>query len=404
MVNNILILSSDYTGHGHKSIASALVEQFSLYPNAKVHVVDGFTLGGAMSLRIGKAYGPLTRRSKELWKMVWDITNKMPSVVCEFMQSSIHHDFLKLIAQVKPDVIACVHPAFITPALNILEEYGIRIPVVSIVADLVTISPLWADARAEYTLCPTLEAKEKCVEFGVPESKIEVLGFPVREKFCRHIGQSLNESDYAGNKPLECLIMSGGEGSGNMSRLANLLLKNFNCRVKIITGRNTLLKKRLELTLLEKYAGRVEIYGFTENVQDLMLASDIAFTRGSPNVMMEAVLCNVPLVVTGALPGQEEGNPEFIEKYHLGVVCRDATKLQGVLNNLLADNARKLNRIKMAQREFRNPDAAKNIVKLIMSMEVGEAPSFPDIPKRSFKNSRVNRFIIKRIKYRQKVR
>ncbi len=49
-----------------------------------------------------------------------------------------------------------------------------------------------------------------------------------------------------------------------------------------------------------------------------MLASDIAFTRGSPNVMFEAIASNTPIIITGALPGQEEDNPAFAEKANVG--------------------------------------------------------------------------------------
>jgi len=136
--------------------------------------------------------------------------------------------------------------------------------------------------------------------------------------------------------------------------------KNFNCRVKIVTGRNRLLKRRLERTIGERFGDRVEIYGFTENIQDLMLSSDIAFTRGSPNVMMEAVACNVPLIITGNLPGQEEGNPAYMQKYNLGVVCKDVRKLRHTVNELLENNGEKLNRIKQSQKEFLNQCCKRN--------------------------------------------
>lgn len=405
MIKNILVLSSDYTGHGHKSIADSLVEQFSMHQDVKVHVIDGFSLGGNMGLRIGKAYGTVTRSSKELWKVVWDITVKMPLLVREFVEHSIRDSLLELLGEIKPDVIVAIHPNFVGAVINILEEHKIRIPLVAIVADLISITPLWADPRTDCTICPTEEAKEKCMEFGVPESKIEVLGFPVRSKFCGQIADcDLKDVSYRGGRPIECLIMSGGEGSGNMRRLAKILLKNFDSKVKIVTGRNTVLKKRLELTLLEKYPGRVEVFGFTENIQDLMLTSDIAFTRGSPNVMMEAVQCNVPLVITGALPGQEEQNPEFMEKYNLGVVCDDLNKLKNTVIDLLADNADKLNRIKEAQRKFRKPEAAKNIAEFILSMEKpGEANiSGPEKkPKIVFK---ANGIVLNKLKRRISIR
>jgi len=383
MIKNILILSSNNTGHGHKSITESLLEQFSHYPDVNVHVIDGFTLAGNFGLRIGKLYGSVTRNAKELWKLVWELSLKKPSLLNDFTEVAIKDNFLKLICNIKPDLILSVHPNFNGSVLNILEDYNIKVPFVTLLADIVSITPLWADPRADYIICPSKESKFKCLEFGVSESKLIETGFPVRQKFLKHLekngeNNTQNIKKYTGDRPLECLIMSGGEGSGNMSRIASILLKNFNCRVKIVTGRNRLLKRRLERTIGERFGDRVEIYGFTENIQDLMLSSDIAFTRGSPNVMMEAVACNVPLIITGNLPGQEEGNPAYMQKYNLGVVCKDVRKLRHTVNELLENNGEKLNRIKQSQKEFLNPNVAKEIVSFLLSIDKQEEPCFPE--------------------------
>lgn len=392
MIKNILILSSNNTGHGHKSITDSLLEQFSLYPDINVHVVDGFTLAGNLGLRVGKLYGSVTRNAKELWKLVWELSLKKPSLLNEFTESSVKDNFLKIIKAVKPDLILSVHPNFNGSILNILEDYNINIPFVTLIADIVSITPLWADPRADYIICPSEESKLKCLEFGVSESKLIETGFPVRQKFLKHIGDN-NKSNiesskkYTGDRPLECLVMSGGEGSGNMSRIATILLKNFNCRVKIVTGRNKLLKRRLERTIGEQFGNRVEIYGFTENIQDLMLSSDVAVTRGSPNVMMEAVACNVPVIITGNLPGQEEGNPAYMEKHNLGIICKDLRKLRHTVDNLLGNNAEKLNKMKQSQKEYLNPNTAKEIVNHLLSIKrtgnitLPDDSFFDDLPK-----------------------
>lgn len=381
MQRTILIISSDFTGHGHKSITSSLKEQFSNYP-VKVYVVDGFSLGGNFTEKVGKMYGSVTRNAKDIWRIIWDISLKKPELICEMTEFTIRDSFLQLLGKIKPDLILSVHPNFNGSVLNILEEYDIKIPFCTLIADLVSITPLWADPRVDFIICPTLESKLKCLEFGIPENKLKVIGFPVRSKFTNHLKHIKNNRNYDINRPLECLIMSGGEGSGNMSRVARILLKNFNCRVKIISGRNKILKRRLEYTLKEKYPGKVEIYGFVDNIQELMLSSDIAFTRGSPNVMMEAIMCNTPLIVTGALPGQEEGNPGYIEKYNLGVICSDLRELKTILHDLLNINATKLNQIMESQRNFTNPNIAKEIVDFVLSIENESEIRLPEIQKK----------------------
>lgn len=389
MKKNILIISSNFTGHGHKSITESLIEKFALYPDVSVHVVDGFNLGGNAMLRIGKLYGSVTRNAKELWKMMWEISSRKPSLVNDFTEITIRDNLIKLLKTIKPDLILSVHPNFNGSVLNIMEDYNIRIPFVVLIADLVSLSPLWAEPKADYIICPTKESKYKCLEFGVSESKLNHIGFPVRSRFLQHLENNYKEKSYNTKDPLQILIMSGGEGSGNMSRIAKILLKNFNCNVKIVAGRNKILRRRLERSLYEKYGNRVEIFGFTENIQDLMLASDVGVTRGSPNVMMEAVACNLPLIVTGNLPGQEEGNPWYLLKHNLGVVCKDPRNLKNIMNELLVDNAYKLNEIKNSQRNFRDPNVAKKIVDFLVNIDLeadydlsGKIPKFWDFSKR----------------------
>ena len=98
------------------------------------------------------------------------------------------------------------------------------------------------DKRADYIISPTSEAREKCVEFGAPVENVKVIGFPVRSRFFRN---STNKKEsYKIGTPLKCLIMSGGEGVGNMRDIAEILLNHFDCKVKIVAGRNATLKGR----------------------------------------------------------------------------------------------------------------------------------------------------------------
>lgn len=381
-MKNVVIISSDYTGHGHKSISESLLEQFNQYDDVNVNIIDGFDLGGNMWVKVGKSYGLVTRNAKELWKLAWKISKRNPTFIHEFTELTIRENFIKMLRKLKPDLILSVHPIFNSPILNILREYKINIPFAIFVADLVSISPLWADKRADCIICPTEEARQRCIGFGVPESSIRVIGFPVRSRFTQHISQGGQKPDYSLDRPLDCLIMSGGEGSGDMSAVSKLLLDNFNCNVQIIAGRNETMKEKLERTLSLQYPGRVEVHGYVTNIQDYMLKSDIAFTRGSPNVMMEAIACNVPLIITGALPGQEQENPDFAVNNKLGIFCEELSSLSSVVSDLLAENAKGLNEIKQAQREYFDHDSAKKIVETCLGLIRSEVFIFPSEMRR----------------------
>lgn len=377
MEKKILIISSDITGHGHKSITESLCEKVQTHNEVEIFVVDGFSLGKKLLLKIGQSYGPITRNSENLWKMIWKFSAKKPQLVDNFIEALIRDNFLKLLDEVKPDIILSVHPNFNGSILNILEKQNIHIPFFTLIADLVNIFPLWADKRASYIISPTFEAQNKCLEFGIPDDKIIVSGFPVRSRFFpKNYSQ---RKLYEKGQSLTCLVMSGGEGVGNMKKIAENLLNNFDCKVKIVAGKNAQLKKKLEMSLRAKYGERVEIYGFTKNIHDLMLSSDIAFTRGSPNVMFEAIATNTPLIITGALPGQEEDNPTFAENFNLGVVCKNPKQIKYTIANLLQNDGEKLNEMILSQRNFINTNAAEEILQFIL--EVGN-PYYEEAKKK----------------------
>ena len=373
MYKNILIISSDITGHGHKSITESLLEQFENFSDTHVRVVDGFSLSGNLGLNIGKMYGSITRTSKDAWKRIWDITMKRPSLFIEFTELTMHDRFEKLLHEMRPDAIIVTHPNYNAAVTNIMAKIKYSVPLFAIVADPVTINPLWCNPHATFTICPTEEAKEVCLKHGVPDDKIRVFGFPVRQRFTAHLreqaksGSDTVQLQYIPRYPMNFMIMSGGEGSGNMSRLARILLKNFDCHVKLVCGRNKVLQKALEHTLAEKYKERIEILGFTEHIEELMLVTDLIFMRASPNTLTEAVMCNIPVVITGALPGQEEGNPAYVQKHGLGVVCTDPKELKNTVANLLADDCQKLVEIKKSQLKYAKPNSSRNIVHFIMN-------------------------------------
>jgi processive 1,2-diacylglycerol beta-glucosyltransferase len=369
MSKNILIISAENTGHGHKSITESLIEKTVGNHDVRIHVVDGFSLGGPLLSGIGKSYGPITRSAEGLWKMVWNLSSLKPKLVNDLIAGLIKSTFLKLVDRVKPDLILSVHPNFNGSILNILEKQQIKIPFITLIADLVNIYPLWADSRSDYIISPTNEARDKCISYGIPVEKIKVLGFPVRSRFYRKTQNLKRNFSMNQEKPLTCLIMSGGEGVGNMKKIAENLLDHFHCTIKIVAGRNAKLKSSLEQSLKGKYGNKVEVYGFTKDIQDLMFSADIAFTRGSPNVMFEAIATNTPIIITGALPGQEESNPAFAEKYHLGVICREPEDIKATMDDLLRNDAKKLNEIIESQKKFINLKAAEEIVQFMLEVQ-----------------------------------
>ena len=240
------------------------------------------------------------------------------------------------------------------------EEHGLDIPFVSVQADPVTVHPSWCDARSALTICATDEAVERTLAYGVPRERILKVGFPSRRRFT-DLAQKVEKPAYDPSRPARCLLMSGGEGSGMLGSYALALMTKTDVTLTIVCGRNKQLKKRLEALLKRKYGERVRILGFVTEIENLMLESDIMIARGSPNSFFEAVVMNVPLIITGALPGQEQGNPELVERYGLGIVSEGVKRLPAAVKRLLAEDGKELARIRASQQKYRRFDNAKRI-------------------------------------------
>lgn len=365
---NILIISSNNTGCGHKSIAEALMEQFKEIPNVNAKVIEGFDTNGILLNTVSKSYGFFTRRARVLWKAVWNISLRKPELLTKLTERTMEKRFLKILDEEKPDLILSIHPNFNASVLNILYKNGYNIPFITLIADLISITPLWVDRRADYIISPTKEAKERCIKFGAYASRVTIDKFPVRSRFYNN---NVRKNPIINDDPknaLNFLLMSGGEGVGNLGSIAEILLENFNCNVKIVAGKNSVLKNKLESKYSEKYGNRLDVYGYVNNVNSLMEEVDILITRGSPNVLMEAVASNLPIIITGELLGQEEENSYYIEQKKLGIVCKDYRNLNDSVQKLLSENGKMLKEIMESQREYRDPEATRKTVDFIVKV------------------------------------
>ena len=43
-MRRLLIISAEFTGHGHKSISDSLMERLAIYKDLEVRTIDGFDL------------------------------------------------------------------------------------------------------------------------------------------------------------------------------------------------------------------------------------------------------------------------------------------------------------------------------------------------------------------------
>jgi len=261
--------------------------------------------------------------------------------------------------------------------LDIVQQTKPNCKFVTVLADIVSINKLWIDDRVCLTICPTEESYCIAKSKGIEPNRLCKINFPTRtqivdkaltlDKYQNNFKTWHTKTDQKDNStPLNCVLISGGEGSGKIIKQANKILSLPYTNLSIICGKNSALKQNC-ISIFGSNS-RVKVYGFVDDMASLILQHSIAVVRGSPNVIMECINLLVPIVVVSTLPGQERGNDKYVEQNNLGLSCKKITELPNVISKLNSDNGQLLYTIKQNQYNYRDLSAADKIAIAIKNL------------------------------------
>lgn len=378
----ILFLIAD-TGAGHRSAANALAKalcQVACQSEAEggrrlepeIHIVDAFAECSRFPLRTTMSlYGPATKYSPRLYGQIFRMTNSAErfSAAYRLCQPLLRQGLRELFERMRPDLIVSVHPLLNHVTLQVLQDIDIRIPVVTVVTDLVSIHVSWFASGVTACVVPTAEACARALAEGVPPKRVHLLGMPIDPIFAEQPSTSVAERRVAlGLRPdlPTVLVVGGGEGAGGLAdAVAALASRKLNAQLLVVTGRNRQLYAHLE-RLKATFLVPTHVYGYVRNMPELMRAADVIVTKAGPGTIHEAMACGLPIVLSGAIPGQEEGNVDFVLENGLGVLAESPEQLDAHLSALL-DPANPLSaEIQARVRELSRPEASSDIARLLL--------------------------------------
>jgi UDP-N-acetylglucosamine:LPS N-acetylglucosamine transferase len=106
--------------------------------------------------------------------------------------------------------------------------------------------------------------------------------------------------------------------------------------------------------------------GFVTNIAEYMVAADVLVSKAGPGTIAEATSLSLPIMLTSFLPGQEEGNVDFVVEGGFGSFISDSDPL-GIAETIagwLLDDEKLANMSKAAKAKGA-PYAARDIVRVI---------------------------------------
>ena len=362
---HIVFYFSD-TGGGHRSAAEAIIEAVHIKYKEELttEMVDFFKDYAPPPFnRVGDMY-PYMVKAPRLWGASFHATDGRTQArfITTTMWPLARQAAKALVRSHPADLIVTVHPFANSFALKALGNN--RPPFINVVTDMVTTHALWFDKRADLILVPTETARQRALEYNMPEEKVRVVGLPVADKYCKPKGRKSvlrKKLGWVLDKPI-VLLVGGGEGMGPLGKTAREIdASGLDLGLVVVCGRNQKLKASLEA---EKWENPVKIYGFTRDMPDLMRASDFIVTKAGPGTVAEALNAELPIILYSKLPGQEDGNVTFVEEEGAGVWAPKPQDVVRALTRWISRPAERKQVVENCRRAGR-PEAAKTIAGII---------------------------------------
>ncbi|MCY3898912.1 MAG: glycosyltransferase [Caldilineaceae bacterium] len=377
--SRILILMSD-TGGGHRASAQALQAAFAArYPDRfQVEIVDLWTDYTPCPInQMPRLYSPIIARVLWFWKLLWAVfeNERAFSAALRLVYLISRKDLRRVLQAHRPQLIISVHPFMQHIFLRLLEQERTPIPFVTVVTDLASFHHGWFHARVERCFVASEIAAATARRYGLQARQVRLLGLPVRPDFAGTLPDKEPTRARLGlaDTAFTVLLLGGGEGMGPVAATAHAVAQRLaameaDCQLVVICGRNERLRKALQRS---DWPIPVQICGFVDNMQEWMAASDCVITKAGPGTIAEALICGLPILLSGFIPGQEEGNVSYVVQNGVGAYRDSPDGIAATVSNWVDGSQRA--HMSARARELARPRAAYDIVDEIVELLDREA-------------------------------
>ena len=366
------------TGGGHRASAQALKAGYEeLYPDRfQIAIVNVITDYLPFPLnQIPKTYPFLSNDATWAWKFLYgsqeplSFGNGLMVTGSWLAQTGVR----RLFEEMRPDLIVSVHPLFQLVSMWVMEQMAWRAPFVTVVTDLTTGHPRWFHSGVDACYVPSQLTYDLARKAGLRPDQLFLFGLPIRPAFARPL-RSRHDLRHALGMDLTLpavLLIGGGEGVGPVEEIATQLAQQLSVggkatgQIVVICGRNRSLQDRLQA---RTWPIPVTVNGFVDNMPDWMAACDCVVTKAGPGTIAEALISGLPIVLSGFIPGQEEGNVPFVVDNGVGEYSTTPREIAAIVARWFGPGRDDLPVMAARARELGHPQATFDIVRSTINL------------------------------------
>ena len=370
----LTILSCNYGG-GHRRVGEAIAAEWEARTGGRADLVDYFArfVHPVFDAVTKFSYIQSVRRAPGMYGMFYKATGEIrpDSLVQRAINRMGMERLDRYLKAEEPDVVCCVH---CTPAgtMSDLKIAGrTQIPCLTVITDYVTHSQ-WIHPRVDEYSVPAAEVRDGLVSRGVPADRIAVTGLPIERKFLRTLDREALARQFglAPGRPV-VLVMAGAYamlgGVGDVARVLARFPRPLTAL--IVCGHD----HRLQDQVRARMTGSphpFQVFGYINNVEELMAASDLLITKAGGVTVSEALVLGLPMLIYRPIPGQEEGNTRYLLEHGAALAPKTPTMLHEMLEGLFADPAR-LAAMKRAASGLARPVATPQVAARLVALAAG---------------------------------
>ncbi|MBB3112671.1 processive 1,2-diacylglycerol beta-glucosyltransferase [Paenibacillus phyllosphaerae] len=358
----VLVLYASF-GDGHWQAARALTASLREQGIEQILLVDLLAEAHPWLNTMTKSiYAKSFTLLPGLYGWIYNTTRHMQhdSLFANWLHSFGRAKLARLLQQEKPDAVFHTFPLLAMPALK--RKIGLSIPTYTVVTDF-DLHGRWVHPDIDRYYVPTADMRSELIAHGIAPARICVSGIPLRQGFGAVTVTPALRAQYgfAPGTPI-VLIMAGAQGMmSDSAELCAYLLMQPNVQIAFVCGRSA----QLEVELRERFsvhpeAARLKIFGYVEQVHELMALSACLVTKPGGVTLAEGLMCGLPLFTHRPVPGQERNNAEYLQRKGAAVMTHTAPELADEIMKLIRDPLRLKTR-KQAVVLLQHRHAAKTI-------------------------------------------
>ena len=371
MENKKVLIVSMTCGEGHNAVSKTIKEKlFDFGFEAKI--IELFSYSERRVKFENWQYLFACKYLRLPYSLVWENMNKRNPNKRDTL--GVHRtvkkafDALKKhIDEYEPAAIITTHP-YANVALSDMKKLGMVAPSIKTLSVLTDycVHPFWeAGIGLDYVITPTDETTSELLRRGYKKEQIQVIGYPVAKKFEKQLDKAECRSQLGIDDKFTIMILNGGNGLGNNLKLIkNIIKSNKPLQILCVCGKNKKGKAELDKFVAKNNITNVKVFGFVNNIEVMMAASDCMFSRGGGVSITEALNANVPMIIREKMIINEKRNKEFLLKRKSALDMKNITEARDVIDFLI-DNPQVLDEIRQNQQLNVNRNASADIAAFV---------------------------------------